>query len=263
MAKVFVFDFKHCNGCYNCQISCKDEHCEQAWPPYSEAQPLTGQFWCKIGQNVRGQVPWVWVSYDLKMCNHCADAPCAKLGGEAVIRRDDGIILIDPIKAKGLKELVDSCPIGAIYYNEELDIPQKCTGCAHLLDNGWEVPRCVDACTTDALRYVDESELSSAELEIFEELQGFGPRFYMLNRPKRFIAGTVVDLEADEVVIGAAVELIDDSGVVAATFVTNDFGDFKFDQIAPAAYTVSVNGTVVAADVRERDLSLGDVAVSL
>ena len=261
MAKVFVFDFKHCNGCFNCQIACKDEHCDQPWLPYAEAQPLTGQFWCKVNQTVRGQVPWVLVSYEAVFCNHCADAPCMKAGGDAVYRLDNGMVIIDPKKAKGQKALVDSCPIGAIYYNEALDIPQKCTGCAHLLDDGWDEPRCVDACATGGLRYVEESEIDLSQAETLEALDGFGPKVYYLNRPKRFIAGTVVDLGADEVVIGANVDLLDASGAVVASQVTDDFGDFKFDQIAKGAYTVSVAGKKVAADVSEIDLSLGDVAI--
>ena len=78
---------------------------------------------------------------------------------DAVYRRPDGLVVIDPEKAKGNKALLDSCPYGAIYWNEELSLPQKCTGCAHLLDRGWSEPRCVDACPTGALQFKEESEL--------------------------------------------------------------------------------------------------------
>ena len=33
MSKVFVFDTSICNGCYCCQIACKDEHCGQRLDP--------------------------------------------------------------------------------------------------------------------------------------------------------------------------------------------------------------------------------------
>ncbi len=29
--KVFVIDVARCNGCYNCQIACKDEHVGNDW----------------------------------------------------------------------------------------------------------------------------------------------------------------------------------------------------------------------------------------
>ena len=60
--KVFTFDASICNGCYNCQIACKDEHCSNDWMPYAKPQPETGQFWIGIRETVRGSVPRVRVS---------------------------------------------------------------------------------------------------------------------------------------------------------------------------------------------------------
>lgn len=71
------------------------------------------------------------------MCRHCENITCEKAFPDAVIRRDDGIVLLDP-KAKGNRDLVKSCPYGMITWNEELQTAQKCTMCAHLLDNGWK-----------------------------------------------------------------------------------------------------------------------------
>ena len=79
-------------------------------------------------------------------------------GPEAVYRREDGLVIVDPAKAKGRRELVEACPYGAIYYNEALDLPQKCTGCARLVDEGLP-PHCVDAFPHEALRMMDEPEL--------------------------------------------------------------------------------------------------------
>ena len=69
--KTILFDASRCNGCYNCQIACKDEHCQQPWLPYTEAQALTGEFWCKLTQRDRGRVPMVWVEYKPLICGHC------------------------------------------------------------------------------------------------------------------------------------------------------------------------------------------------
>ena len=44
---------------------------------------------------------------------------------------------------------MDACPYDVIFFNEDLNLAQKCTGCAHLLDDGWAEPRCADACPTD------------------------------------------------------------------------------------------------------------------
>ncbi len=82
----------------------------------------------------------------------CEDPPCVKGSMDgAIYKRSDGIVIIDPEKSIGQKELISTCPYRVIYWNEERQIPQKCTFCAHLLDNGWHEPRCVDACPTGAI----------------------------------------------------------------------------------------------------------------
>lgn len=267
MSKVFLVDIDRCNGCYNCQIVCKDEHCEQDWQPYAASQPLTGHFWMKIDERVRGQVPWVRISYIPTFCAHCTDAPCEKAGNGAVARREDGLVIIDPRKAGGMRELVESCPLGAIYYNEELDLPQKCTGCAHLLDNGWKVPRCVDACATDALLYGEEEEFGDLlrGAQALEPVAGLGPRVFYRNLPQRFIAGTAVDFAADEVVKGVIAELKCGSDLIASQE-TDEFGDFKFDQIPANSYQLCLTKDgylplAISVDVTEIDRSVGDLAL--
>ena len=42
------------------------------------------------------------IAYVPTMCNHCDDAPCMKADkAGAISKRDDGIVIIDPVKAKG------------------------------------------------------------------------------------------------------------------------------------------------------------------
>jgi Fe-S-cluster-containing dehydrogenase component len=269
MAKAFLIDLSHCSGCYNCQIVCKDEHCEQDWKPYAAAQPLTGQFWMRVDEKVRGQVPWVRVSYIPTLCAHCADAPCVEACAvEAFERRDDGLILINPETCIGCGSCVDVCPQGSIYFNDELNIAQKCTGCAHLLDNGWAVPRCVDACAHDAIQFKDEEEFGAllSKAELLEGVAPFGAKAYYLHLPKRFVAGTVVDFAADEVVIGASVEITGSAGF-SASRETDELGDFKFDQIPVDIYQVRISADGyqplhVEADLRQIDLSLGDLSIA-
>ena len=47
--------------------------------------------------------------------------------------------MIDPVKCVGCKLCPDTCPNGMIYFNENLNISQKCTGCAHLIDDAGAV----------------------------------------------------------------------------------------------------------------------------
>lgn len=268
MGKVFVIDVARCNGCRNCQIACKDEHCGQAWAPYAAAQPDTGQFWMKVDEREHGTVPKIFVAYTAHGCMHCDNAPCmAAAKGGAVYRREDGLVVIDPAKAKGQKAIADACPYRAVFWNEEEQLPQKCTGCAHLLDDGWTVPRCVDACPTGALRFGDESDFADeiAQAEVLLPEQGTAPRAYYLNLPKRFVAGEVYDEAEDEVVIGAKVTLKDASGAVLET-ASDDFGDFWFKQVAPSVYTVGIEAPgyapkTIVVDATEEDVNIGGIAL--
>ena len=263
MSKAFLIDINKCSGCRNCQIACKDEHCEQSWLPYAEAQPLTGSFWCRVDEKERGQVPVVKVSYTPIMCNHCEKCAVLEIAGDAAYRRDDGLVIIDPVKAKGRRDLVEACPLGVVYWNEELELPQKCTGCAHLLDDGWSVPRCVDACALEAILYAEEDELDLDGTEFLEPVAGLGPKVYYRNLPKRFAAGCVFDPSVNEVVVGAKVSLLDAAGAEVASQETDDFGDWKFDQIEPASYEVRIDAEgfeslEFVVDVTEKDIFSGD-----
>jgi NAD-dependent dihydropyrimidine dehydrogenase PreA subunit len=162
---------------------------------------------------------------------------------------------------------VSACPIGSIYFNDELNVAQKCTGCAHLLDNGWEVPRCVDACPHEAIQFKEEEEFGAllSKAECLEPLNGLGSRAYYLHLPQRFVAGTAVDFAADEVVIDARVDIAGIRGFTASKE-TDELGDFKFDQIPPDTYKVTIIAEgykmfETEADLREGDLSLDDLSL--
>lgn len=250
--KVFLVNPAVCNGCHNCQIACKDEHCSNDWSPYAKPQPDTGQFWCKLEEKVRGTVPLTRISYWPVI--GAQDEAVREYAPECLQEREDGIIVIDPEKAAGRKDLAEK--FEGVYWNEELSIPQGCTGCTHLLDNGWTVPRCVDACMTDAIKWVDEADLPAGAEKLSE-----GSHVYYINFPKRFVGATVVDYAADEVVIGAKVSLKDCDGAVVAETLTDDFGDFIFKQVDAAVYEVIVEKAgymtqLVSADTTDVDVNL-------
>ncbi len=75
----------------------------------------------------------------------------------------------------GQKDIVDSCPYGAIWWNEEKSVAQKCSFCAHLLDNGWKEPRCVQACPTGSMRLVHAEDSEMQKIIGSENLEVLHP----------------------------------------------------------------------------------------
>ncbi len=239
----FVIDVEKCENCNNCFLSCKDEHVGNDWSPY--AVPMSGQGpgWTVVQGVERGEYPFVDVAYLPSPCMHCDNAPCIKAGADGVVyKRPDGIVLIDPVKAKGRKELVDACPYDAIRWNEELQLPQKCTFCAHLLDQGWTKTRCAQSCPTGALsvRHVEKSEMQEMikeeNLEVHHPERNTRPRVYYRNLhrfTRCFIGGSVAVRERDrtECAEGAVVTLFDASNRKIAECRTDNYGDFKFDNL--------------------------------
>lgn len=212
------------------------------WPGYAASQPRHGHRWVNLLRKERGQHPIIDVAYLPTFCMHCDHAPCIKAAKEgAVFKRENGIVLIDPEKSRGQKNILEACPYQAIWWNEEKNIPQKCTLCAHLLDQGWKEPRCVQACPTGALRLVtvEDSEMlkivASEQLEVLHPEYRTGPRVYYKNlyRFSRCFIGGSIASERNGIVDcagGAEVSLIKDSKKIGQTL-TDNYGDFKFDNL--------------------------------
>jgi Fe-S-cluster-containing dehydrogenase component len=249
-----IIDVAECTNCQLCTLSAMDEYVGNAWPGVAAPMPRHGHQWIDIKQKERGQAPMIDIAYVPTMCNHCDNAPCLAKGGDAVKKRADGIVIIDPEKAKGRKDLVESCPYGHIWWNEELQLPQIWPFDAHLLDQGWQQTRGQQACPTGAMRAikVEDSEMErmahDESLEVMKPEAGTKPRVYYRNLwrySKSFIGGSVAT-EADGVVDcveGATVRLIKDGQTVART-TTDNYGDFKFDKLDENSgrYTIEVMG---------------------
>ena len=265
MAKVFCIDVAACNGCFNCQLACKDEHVGNNWSPYAKPQPEIGQFWIRLVENVGGSIPKVKIHYVPHMCNHCEKAVCLETCGYGAIhRREDGFVIIDPTLCRGCGGCAEECPYGAIFKNEDLYICQKCTGCAHLLDNGYEQPRCSEVCPTGALRFGEESDLQDFIIGSTVRMPetGLRPRVFYRNIPGRFIAGTVYDPVEKEVVIGARCRAT--NGGKTIEVLTDEYGDFWFRDLAIGKYDIVIEAkgyeykTFDAVDAK-LDVNLGDI----
>jgi Fe-S-cluster-containing dehydrogenase component len=264
-----VIDIERCHDCNDCFLADKDEFVENDFPPYSAAQPWHGHRWMNIERGERGQYPIVQTRYLPKPCQHCDEAPCLTEDG-AVYKRPDGLVIIDPVKAMGRRKIVDSCPYGVIYWNEEKQLAQKCTGCAHLIDAGWTETRCSQVCPTGAIRVVLAEEQEMARLAEAEDLKvylpdlGSRPRVYYKNLHRwthAFLAGNVAFKDSDECAEGATA-VVEHDGQKLGEAVVDNYGDFLIDRLeAGRTYALTVSAPGYRSEARE--VAVGEDSLTL
>jgi len=251
-----IVDIERCNNCRGCFLAVKDEHTGNDFPGYAAEQPPMGANWLDIERKERGAYPIVDAHFMPTMCNHCDDAPCMKVAKNGAIKkRDDGIVIIDPVKAKGQKEIVDACPYGAVTWNEELQLPQTWIFDAHLLDAGFAKPRIESQCPTDVFTSVKVSDAemqkiaADNKLEVLQPELGAKPRVYYKNMhffTKCFVGGSVVaTIDGIEECVEDAEVVVKKDGNEVGRATTDTFGEFKVDGLEPGSgvYEVEVKGS--------------------
>ena len=183
----------------------------------------------------------------------------------AIYKRTDGIVIIDPEKSKGQKQIVNNCPYGCIFWNEKIYL--NWTFCAHLLDQGLiKEPRCVEACPTDALVFGEFDQLKGLIMETKAEILSpefaLKPRIYYSGLPKRFVAGTVLFGEINECAEDVTVTLIE--GKNQKIVKTTNYGDFEFEGLeADHKYLVKIEYPGYASQklsvLTNKDIYLGTI----
>jgi len=170
-----LIDLTRCIGCDACTVACKQEN----------GTPMD-VFFARVLNVEAGRYPNVKRLYIPVLCNHCEDPPCLKAcPNKAIVKRQDGIVLVDQDRCRGTGACVSACPYGNIilppsdswYLNEDepyerdhvrprlkAGVARKCTYCAQRVDEGLD-PACVVACPTHARIFGDledpESEIST------------------------------------------------------------------------------------------------------
>lgn len=249
-----IVDVARCDNCRNCFLATKDEHIGNDFAGYAASQPEKVHSWVDIVRHERGRYPIAEANFMPVMCNHCDDAPCMKVAKDGAIKkRDDGIVIIDPEKSKGQKEIVDACPYGAVYWNEEKQIPQAWIFDAHLLDEGWKQPRVQQSCPTSVFRSlkIEDSEMqriaAEEELEVLGPEHNSKPRVYYKNlhlMTKCFVGGSVtIDIDDVEECADGAEVVLKKEGSEIDRATTDVFGEFKIDKLEPNSgeYELSIS----------------------
>lgn len=237
-----VCDVEKCTGCHSCFLACKDEYVGSPHLPWTQEQGPNQQ-WLRVQEVEYGTDSKVKVDYIPILCQHCNNPACGRGTPEgAVYTRDDGIVVFDPEKSKGLKSIVNNCPYHVVFWNEEKQIPQKCTMCAHMLDTGDMTTRCVECCPTGAMVFGDiedpDSEISKLISEKGDRLEIYKPEFTTnpsvkyLSLPKPFISGELVYAEIPgEPPAGIKVTLTCKDCGETRESVSDFMGDFEFQHL--------------------------------
>lgn len=149
--KTLLIDIDQCVRCYACEVACEQENdldVGARWLQVATIEPRT------VGQGLH-------MDFVPMLCFHCDDPPCAYFCAPgAIVKRENGIVLIDQDKCNKCKLCVYGCPYGAIYWDEKRGTIGKCDLCTERLDRGLE-PSCVQHCIGGAIQFVTEAELTS------------------------------------------------------------------------------------------------------
>ncbi|MDX2224347.1 MAG: 4Fe-4S dicluster domain-containing protein [Rhodospirillaceae bacterium] len=266
-----IVDVARCDNCRNCFLATKDEHIGNDFPGYAAAQPEATHNWVDIVRHERGTYPIAEARFMPVMCNHCDDAPCMKAAKNgAITKRPDGIVIIDPEKSNGQKAIVEACPYGAVYWNDEKQIPQAWIFDAHLLDQGWTKPRVAQSCPTEAFRAlkIDDAEMARIAaqegLAVLKPELNTRPRVHYKNlhlMTTCFVGGSVVaDVNGvEECAEGAEVVLMH-AGREAGRATTDTFGEFKIDKLPPNSGRYELHVTRGAARSAPLAFDLADAS---
>jgi molybdopterin-containing oxidoreductase family iron-sulfur binding subunit len=182
-----ALDIDRCVGCYACSVACKTEN----------GTP-EGVWYAPVYEKEVRHYPNVKRQFIPALCMHCEDAPCMKAcPTNAISKRDDGIVLVDDEKCCGTRACVAACPYGAMNYVPKVEgafgseliqlekknslktvvgTVQKCTFCAHRIDEGIYEPACVQVCPTKARIFGDLDDPESEVSRVVRDRNGVQPR---------------------------------------------------------------------------------------
>lgn len=158
----FLIDLRRCIGCKACVVACKTENDVRLGVFRNDVKELEMGAYPAV---TRKLLPW--------LCNHCKDPICitkcpakevdatftfpdgkkVDYKKKATYQRPDGLVLIDQDRCVGCGMCVKLCPYKVRFQDPvkpagglpSRKAANKCTMCAHRLDNG-VVPSCVNTC---------------------------------------------------------------------------------------------------------------------
>ena len=151
-----VIDGERCIGCEACTVACRMEN-------------DTALFWIRVetlGSAHKGvpegRFPALRMHFVPHLCRHCEDPACVgACPTEALYKRDDGPVVLNPAECNGCQACKGVCPYDALRFNPATAKMEKCSLCVHRIDQGL-APFCVVCCEGQAMHFGDANDPESA-----------------------------------------------------------------------------------------------------
>ncbi|MCC7449321.1 MAG: dimethylsulfoxide reductase subunit B [Anaerolineae bacterium] len=154
----FHVDLSACIGCKACQVACKDKNDLEVGRLWRRVVEVTGGDWIQRGAAWQTTVFGYYISTS---CQHCEKPACLEAcPAQAIMKRPDGIVVINQDACIGCRYCEWACPYGAPQFQAELGKMSKCNFCYDYIDQG-KAPACVSSCPMRALDYGELSELQA------------------------------------------------------------------------------------------------------
>lgn len=165
MKNIFVIEVDRCIGCKGCMVACKMEN-EVALGANRNKVYDVGPI---------GVFPNLEMYFLPVMCQQCENPSCVAVCPTNACHRneEDNVIIIDQDSCIACHACEKSCPYGAVTFNKERRVMDKCTICAQLRGED-ETPVCVKNCSGSALHYGD---IEDPESEVSKLVAATAPEF--------------------------------------------------------------------------------------
>lgn len=143
MARRIILDLDLCCGCRSCEAACR--------------VAFKGESRIRHGDIEN-------TAYLPLACKHCKEALCLASCPVNAITRDEktGLVTRSSFICIGCRSCAFACPFGVIDAPLVRHISQKCNLC----EDREEGPRCVSACSSGALQFLEEDEIKKMEIGV-------------------------------------------------------------------------------------------------
>ncbi len=126
-------------GCCACEIACKMEN-----------ELPAGIRYIVMNQKEDQRAEKERLVFEFSICYHCESPKCMEVcPNDAIIKRKDGIVLVDDEKCTGCRLCKLACPFNIPQFHQDKKM-KKCNLCYYRLDQGLQ-PACVLACPANAI----------------------------------------------------------------------------------------------------------------